>query len=260
MAVLAAVTAALSAPAHASVRRAGVALARATLRDLTPPAASCPAGVPVQAITVVDQAHVRPFALARVENAVVSQSMQLRAAWGTPCVRFGPGGWPLQLLVGGVEHGAHYGYPDVSAQVWTGGLPYEQWSQDFSHEIVEELVDPSTTRGYYEGTKTIQTVSPLGDGTDTEVLTGSLEVADPVDERAYKLDGVWVSDFVFPAWFAGAPSLPCDPQGGCSLCDPPAGDPCGPPIAPAGSPGPYDEMGILTAPWDTTWELLVGNP
>ena len=71
-----------------------------------------------------------------------------------------------------------------------------------------------------------------------------LEVADPVEERAYRLDGVWVTDFVLPAYFAGATlgacagewclsagigsadSTPPQPTIGCPL------------IAPAYAPGP----------------------
>ena len=56
-------------------------------------AAACPAGGPTQAITVVNQAKIRTRVLARVERAVAAQSLQVRAAWGTPCVQFAPGGW-----------------------------------------------------------------------------------------------------------------------------------------------------------------------
>lgn len=210
---------------------------------LTLPAAPCPAGLPVQTITVVNQAHIRPFALARVERAVTDQSMQLRAAWGTPCVQFAPGGWPLSLLVGATEWGVHYGYPFIYGDIYTDGLRYIAWSQVFSHEVVEMLVDPDGTGASGQ---------PTGRDYVMNGVASPLEVADPVGERGYRLDGVWVSDFVLPAWYAGAASLPCatvvDPTTGAQSVQ------CGPAIAPAGAAAPYDEMGILTAPWQTTWE------
>ncbi len=46
--------------------------------------AGCPAGVPTQTLTVLDQARVKRSVLAQVTRAVSAQSMRLRAAWGTP--------------------------------------------------------------------------------------------------------------------------------------------------------------------------------
>lgn len=222
--------------AHAQARgfSAGGALLRAgALTQVEAQAAtepSCPAGVPVQTITVVNQANVRPSALAKVENAIVAQSLQLRTAWGTPCVQFERGGWPLYLSTDGASD--HVTGPVID--VPTGGLSYLAWSSTFSHEVVEALVDPATTLGYMRET----------DG----VWSGSnLEVADPVQERAYRLDGVYVSDFVLPAYFAGALYMAA---GGC---DPSQGVACGAFVAPADAPGPYDEMGVLTAPWQGQW-------
>lgn len=221
--------------AGAAQAQSGAALAgHALLRGskLTLPSTSCPAGVPVQTITVVNQAHVRPYVLSKVENAVVAQSMQLRAAWGTPCVQFGPGGWPLYLKIGsGVRLGEHFFDGQPYALVWTAGLPYLDWSTPFSHEVAEMLEDPENTDYFING-----------EGRQ-------LELADAVEFRSYRLDGVWVTDFVFPSWFAGAmledsataSDVTCTATGGCVFT--------APLIAPAGAPGPYDEMGLLTAPW-----------
>ena len=195
---------------------------------------ACPAGVPVQMITVVNQANVKPWALGQVETAVVDQSMQLRAAWGTPCVQFAGGGWPVYLQSGdGTASGAHYidnGQPD--AYVYTNGVTYQAWSSTFSHELVEMLVDPQTNA---------LAMQPGG------AQGRNLEIADPVQDRAYRLGGTWVSDFVTPAWFAGGTHGACATIGGGVpgyTCD-------GPLIAPAGAPGPYDQMGVLTGPWQT---------
>lgn len=202
--------------------------------------ASCPAGAPVQALTIVNQAKVSPFALAKVERAIVDQSVQLRAAWGTPCVQFAAGGWPVYLRIGGTEWGVHYGDP-TRAVIYTGGLPMVAWSTPFSHEIVEMLVD----RGAQIG------VMHAGGN------WGTLEVADPVEHRAYRLDGVWVSDFALPAWFAGGEI------GTCATVWTPAGDTtqCGGPlVAPDDAGGPYDEMGIIPKPWDLTWGTNEDSP
>jgi hypothetical protein len=229
--LLASVTvSAASAQAHGRIGLAGAALQRrAGMLASRPTPASCPTGVPVQTITVINQARVRPFALAKVENAVVAQSLQLRAAWGTPCVQFGPGGWMLDLLIGGEAHGVHWGVPSPHAQVWTGGATCIGWSQSFSHEILEMLVDPSTAHYY--------THDDIG---------AQLEVADPVEDHAYMLDGTWVSDFTLPAYFAGATLGVCEAILVAGVqqqqCD-------GPLIAPPDAPGPYDHMGVLSEAW-----------
>lgn len=172
---------------------AGRALRHAS-HPLTVAPAACPAGVPVQAVTVVNGANVRPWALRKVENALVAQSLQLRAAWDTPCVQFGPGGWiftlqagvPVQNADGSVSLpiGGHHDYSGgiVSAVIQTGGTGYETWARAFTHEVNEALVDPSDSIRW---------------------RFGLLEVCDPVEGWTYQLDGVPVSDFVLPSYFNG---------------------------------------------------------
>jgi hypothetical protein len=75
----------------------------------------------------------------------VAQSLQLRAAWGTPCVHLGARGWPLYLWIGRTEWGVHYWSGEPYAFVYTDGLPYIASSQAFSHEVIEALVEPTTT-------------------------------------------------------------------------------------------------------------------
>ena len=212
---------ALAAPAQArGLTRAGLAAELHARRALRPPAASCPPGAPVQILTVVNQANASPWALAKVENAIVAQSLQLRAAWGTPCVQFGPGGWNVYLRtgyrpepdggytmqVGGEHYGVGYRGPDWQGQPYaivdTGAATHAAWSYAFSHEIVEMLVDP-TDADYHtwpDGSRQL------------------LEVCDPVEQYTYTIDGVSVDDFTLSAAWSAAPS------------------------------GPYDEAGHLTAP------------
>jgi hypothetical protein len=187
--------------------------------------AACPAGVPIQTLTVVDQARVKSSVVARVTRAVSTQSMQLHRAWGTPCVTFGPDGWHVYLKIGAQAHGVHLWYGAPYALVWTGGGPVDSWSRDFSHEILEMLVDPETNRSVFD-----------------EGVGRIVEVADPVEWHGYQLDDVYVSDFVLPAWFAGATT-------GEPMC---VGNSCsfpGLPLASADAAGPYDEMHLLTSPW-----------
>lgn len=201
------------------VALAGAAPARA--------AVACPNGVPTQTITVVNQARVRSGTLATVERAVSAQSMQVRSAWGTPCAQFGPGGWKLYLKIGGAEPRAeHDFYGRPYALVWTAGGTVEGWSRDFSHEVVEMLEDPTLDVRY------------LRDGS-----TWQREIADPVEGLGYRLDGVYVSDFVTPLWYAGASTgadVRC--QGASCADDSPL-------IAPAANAGPWDQMRALSAPW-----------
>lgn len=221
----------LAGSAQAHSINAGRALSHAAA--LTVPSAKCPAGAPVQTITIINQAHARPFALAKIERAMVDQSIQLQAAWGTPCVQFAPGGWKVYLTFG-PNQGSYYAHfiDPVTGVPWatvaTSGTAYPSWSSAFSHELIEMLVDPTTTRSY--------THNPS---------EGNLEVADPVEHRAYRLDGLWVSDFVLPAWYAGGTDGICETIGG--------GDPTiqcdGTPIAAADASGPYDQMRTLTGPW-----------
>jgi hypothetical protein len=192
-------------------------------------AATCPAGTPAQQITIVNQSHARAAALALVENAVVAQSLQLRAAWNTPCVAFGPGGWKLYLKTGTSgepwgEHFSHRGVPYL--QVWTGALTWPAWSTVFSHEVVETLADPINTH-YIR-----------------DLVSNQLEVADPVEHHAYRLRGVYVSDFVLPAWYAGAQTGDCFASAGSITCP-------GPMISAPGNPGPYDQARVLNRPWQT---------
>ena len=190
-------------------------------------AVACPSGVPSQTITVVNQAKVRPGCLARVERAVSAQSLQVRGAWGTPCAQFGPGGWEVYLKIGGAQpHGEHYFYGQPYALVWTAGASVEGWSRDFSHEMLEMLEDPTLDVRYmHEGS------------------TWQREIADPVEGLGYRLDGVYVSDFVTPNWYAGASTGADVRCQGVSCADD------SPLIAPAVNAGPWDRMRALDAAW-----------
>lgn len=189
--------------------------------------AACPPGVPTQTFTVIDQAGVRSRALVAAQRAVTAQSLQVRAAWGTPCARFAAGGWPLYLKHGGGEpRGEHYFYGRPFGLIWTSGATVEGWSRDFSHEVVEMLEDPTLDVRY------------VHDGSSWQ-----REIADPVEDLGYRLDGVYVSDFVTPAWYAGASTASDVSCQGLICAD------ASSLIAPAAGAGPWDQMQVLTEPW-----------
>jgi hypothetical protein len=191
-------------------------------------AVACPPGASVQTLTVVNQAKVRLRVLAQVERAVTAQSLQVQAAWGTPCVQFGPGGWKVYVKVGGAEpHGVHDFYGGQPyALVWTSGAGVQGWSRDFSHEVLEMIEDPTLD------------VRFTHDGSSWQ-----REIADPVEGLGYRLDGVYVSDFVTPQWYAGAST------GADVLCQGVSCADDSPLIAPAVNAGPWDQMHALKAPW-----------
>jgi hypothetical protein len=180
-----------------------------------------PADPSAQVLTVVNQANVKPENLCRVELAVEDQALQLRAAWGTPPIRFSAGGWSLYLKTGafGFPHGEHDWLGQPYLLVWTGGVELQGWSVPFSHEVIEALVDPIAARQIYR------------DGAGVPV-----EVADPVEDRAYRLNGVYVSDFVLPSWYAGGMQDSFCDGSGCVFSDP---------LTSTGD-GPWDQMGTLT--------------
>lgn len=85
-----------------------------------------------------------------------------------------------------------YGYHLVR-----NGIPYarllytSQYSKVLSHEVLEMLVNPYLTR--YIGIE-LYSESP---GLEKVIQ----EIADPVQATAYDIDGVQVSNFIFPAWY-----------------------------------------------------------
>jgi hypothetical protein len=90
------------------------------------------------------------------------------------------------------------GYHELKPQGFPEGFVFarttqeagDPWTTTLSHEILEQLLDPYANWG---------TQAQLGGQT---VLV-ALEDADPVEGDSYPINGVAVSNFVLPAWFAG---------------------------------------------------------
>jgi hypothetical protein len=137
-----------------------------------------PVATRVQTLTVTNGAGIGDARLSQVERAVQDQSAELARYWGTPVVRYGPGGWPVTITSdpnAPASHGASSGQPfaivDNNDGSWLG------WTYEFSHEIMEMLVDPLP-----------------------DAPTHQIEVCDQTGTLMYRLDGVTVADFVTPAW------------------------------------------------------------
>lgn len=145
-----------------------------------------------QTLTVVDENGVPNSVLLQTECAVVTQARALRAAWGTPPIRFGSGGWPVyvvnydQPLALGLlpiptgAAGYHTYRQGVPYAVVGSPGPGSFMSATFSHEVMEMLVDPFANR--YIGGQLV-------------------EVCDPVSSETQANDGAWLSGFVTPAYF-----------------------------------------------------------
>jgi hypothetical protein len=119
--------------------------------------------------------------------------------WGTPArlVKargFAPGAWAIGIFES-EKDAADDGYHDLTP----GGLPFARvylrniesdrasLSATLSHELAEMLVDPTVN---------------LVAGRSDRVMY-DFEVADPVEEESFPVDGLPMTDFVYPAWFEG---------------------------------------------------------
>jgi hypothetical protein len=113
------------------------------------------------------------------------QSITVHRDWGVPCVRFGPGGWPISLGTGTTAtadggtteqlSGVHLFSGTPYALVDTGGTPTRYWVRALDHEVVEMMVDPLADPLHYP------------------------EIADQVENITYTLQGVpGMSDYMLP--------------------------------------------------------------
>jgi hypothetical protein len=155
-------------------------------------AASQPAAQPV---ALVARGHaLSPQALTRGAAALDYQvNRQLRRYWSVPTVSLRvfrgtpPAAWPAIYLVGSRPPAYTAGWHDIGASGRVIATVYlrkwrHNWTVGASHELLEMLIDPqgeSISGGYLE------------------------EVCDPVSFVWYSVDGMYVSDFVTPAWFTG---------------------------------------------------------
>ena len=157
-------------------------------------------------IQIVNQSTVVSAAdLAACVAAVQIQlNAHLQPAWGvTAELVIGPdvAGERIYVLDDSDQAGA-LGYHEDE----TGGVPVgfvfaktsiaagEHWTGTFSHEAMEQTVDPSCLQGFVPPINSKQCFLPQ-------------EVGDPVENDEYQIAGVWVSNWVLPTWWqAGLPA------------------------------------------------------
>ena len=106
--------------------------------------------------------------------------------------------WLLAILDDSDQAGA-LGYHDVTKQGRPLGKVFaktdkqfgEQWSATASHELLEMLADPNINLTVFE------------EDTGAAGRLYAYEVCDAceAEQFSYKIDGVLLSDFVFPSWF-----------------------------------------------------------
>jgi hypothetical protein len=118
--------------------------------------------------------------------------------WGTPAkliktTGFKKGAWAMVFLDDADQPDALAyhdltpdGLPESKVFVKTTLADHQLVSVSASHELVEMLVDPATN---------LMTTGP------SSKLMYAYESADPVEELTFKVDGIEMSDFVYPAYF-----------------------------------------------------------
>jgi len=167
-------------------------------------------------VTVVNEAKtgwgVAPAALVAALQKYVDQ--RFAPVWGTPATLAAgkavkKGAWALVFLDDADQANA-LGYHDLTPD----GLPLGKVfvrttlssknlvSVTASHELAEMLADPA-----------IDLAAEAPDGTFY-----AYEVADPVEEETFEIDGIPMSNFVYPSWFEGfrkAKSDKFDDLGSC---------------------------------------------
>jgi hypothetical protein len=109
-----------------------------------------------------------------------------------------PGSWWLAIL-NDAEYAGITGYHDLTTENLPLGKVFArtmiehglEWTVTASHELLEMLADPDLSLGSF--------VNRGGNKSRFYCY----EVCDPCedDSQSYKIDGVRVSDFVYPAWF-----------------------------------------------------------
>jgi hypothetical protein len=107
-----------------------------------------------------------------------------------------PGSWWLVILDNSDQAGA-LGYHDVTDEglpvgkvfVKTAAAANRGWTVTASHELLEMLADPDIN---------LAITVPRDNG---QMILYAYEVCDPCQAFSYEIDGVAVSDFVYPEWF-----------------------------------------------------------
>jgi hypothetical protein len=155
-------------------------------------------------VAVINRTNLPNEVIQHVVKVLATQvSRDLAPVWGVDAqLRFvkngeapAPDEWWLEIL-GTSDIGDAIAYHEMTPE----GLPRAKiftetakqgkasWTAAASHELISMLVNPRTN------------LTVIGDP-QTSGKAYALEIPDPCQADTYKIDGVEVSDFVFPAWF-----------------------------------------------------------
>lgn len=119
------------------------------------------------------ETHLSPID-ARAMSIIITDDSDDPTAAG---YHFNPGGWPETRVF-------------AKGDFEEGGLAAV--SVTLSHEVMEMLVDPAVN---------LYAIGPAKVNGKSRSVIYPYEVCDPVQGGKYAIDGVMVSDFVFPEWF-----------------------------------------------------------
>jgi hypothetical protein len=145
--------------------------------------ATTPLGVDLDALIAAMQAFVDRY---------------VAPVWGTPArlvksTGYVKGAWAMVFLDNADQPGALAyhdltpdGMPQAKVFVKTTLDNHDQVSVSASHELVEMLVDPA--------------INMMTTGPDPKVIY-AYESADPVEQLSFKVNGIPMTDFVYPAYF-----------------------------------------------------------
>ncbi len=129
---------------------------------------------------------------AKVEAAIQTQvNTQVAKHWAIAPLTFGATGEPVSMIGSSAKVAIDCGYPvepkngiiggcHGGGSIWVGPL---ERSTALSHEVIEEAVDPSAT---------------------------GEEICDAVENSDYTINGVAVSDFLYPSYFTAGAAGPWD--------------------------------------------------
>jgi len=144
----------------------------------------------LKALTAVQKQTARDFAPAWGPSATLTLVTEQQAR-AYDCIAYLRED-PPQEGVGGY-HDDENGIPCIYVFRTMATAMGQPWSVLLSHEVLETLADDVAT--FY--------ASILHPDTHEEIAVW-LEVCDPVEAQSYLIDGVAVSDFVYPGWFAAS--------------------------------------------------------
>lgn len=99
-------------------------------------------------------------------------------------------------------HTVNRGSPEIVVYAGVGDFYGYSNSVSFTHELFELLVDPTTSRTDWSPFNSVVTVGSKQYSTGSAPVSWFGEVCDPVEAYSYGIQGVQISDWITPNWFA----------------------------------------------------------